>query len=250
MAKWIEDLYINDRISSNSFGDFEVLYINGSRDVGVRFLETGTVVRGLQKGNVKRGCVSDYMVPTVEGVGYVGAGGKGGSKSKAYSYWHSMLERCYSEVYHKTRPTYIGCTVCSEWLNFTTFNIWFNVHYKEGYHLDKDLLVQGNKLYSPNTCKFIPPKINSLICDNESVRGECFAGVSKRKKKGTQDFNGLYNSSAHGVYLGRFTDEDLAFSHYKEFKGLLYQSYAQYYFELGYIDDETRDALYNREVFR
>ena len=35
---------------------------------------------------------------------------------KYYAAWKNMLERCYSKKFLESRPTYIGTSVCSEWL--------------------------------------------------------------------------------------------------------------------------------------
>lgn len=80
-----------------------------------------------------------------------------------YSKWQGMLKRCYSPNYHKTRPTYIGCSVCPEWRYFSKFRLWMENQKWEGMELDKDLLVKDNQVYSPNTCCFIPQAINSLF---------------------------------------------------------------------------------------
>ena len=40
---------------------------------------------------------------------------------KVYSKWNHMIYRCYNEEYHKTQPTYIGCTVCDRWLILSNF---------------------------------------------------------------------------------------------------------------------------------
>ena len=85
--------------------------------------------------------------------------------TKPYNTWSSMLTRCYSENYHKLQPTYIGCSVCEEWHNFDVFCEWFAQNYKDGYQLDKDLLQQGNKMYSPKTCVFLTQRINSLLIE-------------------------------------------------------------------------------------
>lgn len=250
MAQWINNLNVGDIVDSNNFGKMEVIYINGSRDVGVRFINTDTIVSNLQKGNVVRGTVSDFMVRTVNGIGYLGSNIKV-TKSGAYDAWHSMLERCYSELYHITRPTYRDCTVSEEWQNFTNFKKWYDDNYITGYHLDKDLLKFGNKLYSPNTCCFIPQQINSLIKDSSNNRGDCPLGVSKRKKKGTNMFNGLYNVSCGtgkkggSIYIGRFTCPYKAFEAYKEFKEFLLYNYGEYYFERGLINEQVYKALTN-----
>ena len=78
-----------------------------------------------------------------------------------YARWQSMIMRCHSKKYHVKNPTYIGCTVIAEWLVFSVFKEWMEGYQWEGLSLDKDLLVQGNKVYSPETCLFISHYDNS-----------------------------------------------------------------------------------------
>lgn len=80
-----------------------------------------------------------------------------------YRKWEHMLERCYSSSLHKKRPSYIGCSVCPEWLYFSKFRFWMERQKWEGLELDKDILVKGNQVYSPDTCCFIPAAINCLF---------------------------------------------------------------------------------------
>jgi hypothetical protein len=85
-------------------------------------------------------------------------------RTKEYIAWDAMLQRCYDPKLHKRHPSYKDCIVCEEWLNFQNFAEWFNNNYIEGCQLDKDLLVKDNKLYSPETCCFVPQEVNlSLI---------------------------------------------------------------------------------------
>jgi hypothetical protein len=80
-----------------------------------------------------------------------------------YIRWKQMLRRCYASEWHKRYPTYIGCSVCPEWLYFSKFRLWMQNQKWEELELDKDLLVKGNKVYGPDTCCFIPGAINSLF---------------------------------------------------------------------------------------
>lgn len=91
-----------------------------------------------------------------------------GKKSKVYGVWQGMLQRCYDVKLHKRYPTYIGCSVCEEWLYFQNFAEWFEENYKEGLQLDKDLRVRGNKIYSPETCCFVTNKVNNLFHINKT----------------------------------------------------------------------------------
>ena len=47
-------------------------------------------------------------------------------KCKYYTVWESMLKRCYSKKSLESYPTYIGTSVCSEWLYAAEFKKWMD----------------------------------------------------------------------------------------------------------------------------
>lgn len=151
---------------------------------------------------------------SVRGKGLKGNGiaGVNGKPTKPYSTWTAMLQRCYCPKYLSTRPTYVGCSVCSAWLFFPTFNAWFDSHYVEGWALDKDLLVSENKIYSPETCSFVPQSINSLFNDHGRARGEYPIGVYLFKPTGK--FKAQLNISGKVKHLGYFNTADEAHQAY------------------------------------
>lgn len=152
--------------SSNNYGDFKVLKYVNSHTVHVEFIVSGYKTTS-SANSVKAGVVRDKLHPITYGVGFVGDGPYRGAikrvKTKAYSTWHHMLERCYDPRYHKKYPTYAGVTTCKEWYNFQSFAEWFNINYKDGLHLDKDINQKGvkDKIYSPETCVFVSGAENS-----------------------------------------------------------------------------------------
>ena len=87
-------------------------------------------------------------------------------KTPQYVKCFSMFNRCYDERVHEKQPKYIGCEVSKEFWNFQNFAQWYDKKiYQCSYplELDKDLLIEGNKIYSPSTCCFIPKEINIVI---------------------------------------------------------------------------------------
>jgi len=94
-----------------------------------------------------------------------------------YQTWKDMLIRCYSPRENKRSPTYIGCTVCDEWLIFSNFKKWMELKDFKGKRLDKDLKVSGNKIYSSNTCMFVTCAINNLLTNHAAKRGQYPQGV-------------------------------------------------------------------------
>jgi hypothetical protein len=108
----------------------------------------------------------DYKVQGVGVCDIEGGSSKGRTTYKtslSYKKWAGMLERCYSKKWHAKSPTYIGCYVAKEWHLYSAFKEWFDKNYIDGFQLDKDFLVRGNKAYSKYTCCFLPRDINAIM---------------------------------------------------------------------------------------
>lgn len=93
-----------------------------------------------------------------------------------YNVWDKMLKRCYSKSSLKSKPSYVGCKVCEEWLTFSNFKAWMEGKDWEDRELDKDILGNG-KIYSPETCIFITPRLNRFLTNSKSSRGDYRIGV-------------------------------------------------------------------------
>lgn len=110
--------------------------------------------------------------------------GLDGKKAKAHTVWYNMLSRAYNPKYQAKQPTYIGCSVTDEWLEYQEFAGWFENHEysNRGYELDKDLLLPSNKIYAPDRCVFVPRQLNSLLTDSGAARGQYLQGVYFNKR--------------------------------------------------------------------
>jgi hypothetical protein len=122
-----------------------------------------------------------------------------------YSVWMNMLERCYGSRYQARCPTYRGCSVCTEWITFTNFKSWMEVRDWKGMQLDKDFLVIGNKVYSPDTCIFVTHSLNKLMNSRENARGDCSLGVTYNKALGKYVVQ--VNESRKRIFLGSFKSD-------------------------------------------
>ena len=91
--------------------------------------------------------------------------------------WRNLLYRCYDKRRHVKRPTYRGCTVCDEWLTFSNFKAWMERQDWQGKHLDKDILVPGNRIYSPEMCVFVEARVNTFLLDCGRSKGKWPTGV-------------------------------------------------------------------------
>lgn len=190
--------------------------------------------------------------------GYVGEGKykhqENGKQTEISKKWHSMLIRCYDDKFHKKHPTYIGCEVYEGWLNFQNFAKWYEENYyevkDEKMHLDKDVLVKGNKMYSPQTCVFLPNRINNLFLKNNKIRGKYPIGVCYHKRKSGNDCLRVNCSlnTGKGKLLGCFplNEPFRAFTVYKNFKENYIKQVADEYKDL--IPKELYEAMYRYEV--
>jgi len=165
---------------------------------------------------------------------------------KSYIQWKNMLQRCYSKKYHEMHPTYIGCTVCNEWLFFSNFKEWYDFNYRNGYQLDKDILFNGNKIYSPNTCVFVPREINSLFVKSDSTRGVYPIGVYYNKAM--KIFVAQITIDNKAKCIGRYPTPEEAFNAYKIAKETNVHTMAFNYFNLGKIGLNVYNAMINYTV--
>lgn len=155
---------------------------------------------------------ANYVVEKFETIGYID--GKRKRKliwfCRYYRTWRNMLERCYSARYQECWPTYNGCTVTDEWLTFSNFRAWMEKQNWEGKQLDKDLLIEGNKVYGPDTCVFVSPMVNNFIIDSGAARGKWLIGVNwhKDRKKFQSSCSNPFTKKREN--LGLFTCEQQA----------------------------------------
>lgn len=132
--------------------------------------------------------------------------------------WDSIMQRSYSEAFHKKNPTYINCSVHPDWRSFMGFRAWMMTQDWEGKQLDKDILISGNKTYGPDTAVFVTPQTNSFILEKGSSRGKYPIGVTwhKRQQKYVSQIGDM---SGKPKTLGYFdTPEDAHLRWYEEKK--------------------------------
>ena len=224
--KYLNDISYKDCVGvvckSKSSGDFKILKYNNSENVEVQFTNTG-FEKSVQLVQVKSGSVKDRYLPSVYGVGILGTKyphSVNGRTTKEYKLWCHMLERCYSDTYQKKKPTYEGCEVSDNFKSFEYFYEWCHEQIgfsNEGWHLDKDLLVKGNKVYNEYSCVFLPVEINSLLVKRESSRGKHPIGVYWCKK-GKAFKAQISKNKGKQKHLGLFKTEIEAFNAYKQAK--------------------------------
>ena len=235
---------------SKSSGDFKVLKYNNAKDVEIRFLKTGyEATVGL--GHIKIGNVKDPYAPSVHGVGVTG------TKylitvddviTKEYDLWHNMLQRCYNGAFKKKRPTYEGCEASENFKSYEYFYEWCNKQIgfgNQGWQLDKDLLVKGNKVYSESTCVFLPQEINSLLVKSNTSRGEYLIGVCWDKAKNAFKAQ-VRKNKGKSEHLGYFNTEIEAFNAYKTAKESFIKEQAEKW--KSQIDIRAYNALMSYEV--
>ena len=180
---------LGEKHITNEGYEVEIISYTNKNNVDILFND-GTILKNKTYRNVKIGSIKNPFHNSIYGICYLGVGiykSKVGNKNTVeYRYWKSMCDRCYSEKHQEKQPTYKDVSVCEEWHNFQVFAQWFEENWKphmEGWHLDKDILVKGNKIYSPETCCFLPVQINSLLVKRNSERGDYPIGVQKRGKR-------------------------------------------------------------------
>lgn len=131
-------------------------------------------------------------------------------RTKAGALWEGINFRCkYGGRYQEKHPSYFGCTN-----DFASFNSFVDFcHSQYGYlkkddrgrtwHIDKDLLVFGNKSYSESTCIFAPHKANNVFTFRKDG-GLYPLGVTRCATTGK--FKANIHAGGRSRAIGRFED--------------------------------------------
>lgn len=180
---------VGDVFQLNGGGSCTVIEYLSWDKIRIRHNDSHCHEMTVQASHLRRGGIRNPYQPSVYGVGFVGVGPHLASESRVqtpeYNTWSGMMQRSYDPKLHARHPSYKGVSVCSEWHNFQNFAGWMKAQknaYREGFHLDKDLTIIDNKVYSPCACSFVPARINSLVTDRSAARGSLPVGVVFKKR--------------------------------------------------------------------
>jgi hypothetical protein len=240
-------------MGKNEFGSvIKIIRYKDCTDLDILFTEYDWVYKNARYDYFENGHIKCPYERRTMNIGYLGEGdykfNADDKYDKRYGAWQHMLIRCYSSKYHEKKPTYIGCSVCDEWHNYQNFAKWYDENYYEIKNemmcLDKDILVKGNKVYSPETCVFVPQIINSLFTNCRNKRGNLPIGVTKdgnnyRVRVG----NPLENKR---VDVGHRNNTNDAFALYKTAKENIIKLVAEFYKK--YIPNILYNAMYRYEI--
>ena len=166
-----------------------------------------------------------------------------------YGLWKKIHNRSYNPEENYKTLSYIGCSVADVWFDYQELaNFWHMDEYrKDGWHLDKDILVKGNKVYSPDTCVFVPPRINGLFCKSLASRGDLPIGVGKSSEGSLKPYTvRCKNAEGKATFLGTFHNPLEGFPIYKQFKESVIKDVANEY--RSQISDKLYNALLNYKI--
>lgn len=157
---------------------------------------------------------------------------------KSYNVWFSMLRRVYGVKELARNPTYVDCSVDKRWLKYSEFIRFHDKYYIEGYALDKDILVPGNKKYGPDTCAYVPQAINKLFTNRSRFRGKYPLGIFRKGNRLIVQMAG--RATRHVASFG-LDEVDAAIDCYNKAKAEQVKAVAREYKEV--IDRRVYKAL-------
>lgn len=241
-ANYIEDEAI---VEKDGYLCVPMDFTDDKRGYKVVILDDHLTELEVQIGNYRKGNFTNPNTPRVQGVGYYGQGKYvskiGDVHTTEYADWRSMMLRCYSGRY----PSYEGVSVCQEWHNFQKFAEWANKNgICENKSLDKDLVVKGSKIYSPETCSYVPKEVNGFI--KRERFNDLPLGVDIVKRSDGILFRSQGSFENEVEFYGVFSTPEEAFLKYKKRKEEIAKILAERY--KSSLDERAYLALKNYTV--
>lgn len=252
---------VNERIGVEKLNNqgclMKVIAYKNSENVLVEFQDKYKYKTNCIWGNFIKGSVKNLYYPTVYGVGITGnkypTKDDNGKDAKEYKAWASMLHRSYILKYKENFPTYKDVICCEEWLYYPNFYEW--MHTQENFEklmelkdiqVDKDILIKGNKIYSPKTCCLVPNSVNGLFIKSNATRGGLPIGVTYKTRDHVYEVQCRLNGKE--TYLGRTRTPEEGFLIYKEYKESYIKKIAQEEYDKGNIIKKCYEAMMNYQV--
>ena len=231
---------------TNNYGDVEVTEYIDSHNITVKFLNTGAI-KNTTASALTTGILKDSEVHDTHKYGVMDipkSVGRGGRCDPLYKKWNGMMQRCYNPKNKTNNPTYEACTSSETFRHFSKFKSWYYSQIgceQEGWHLDKDILIKGNKVYSEDTCCIVPPEINIALTNNKSVRGSFPQGVIYNSTK--TRYRARIQRGYKWESLGTYDTPEEAFYAYKPVKEAYIKSLVEKWKDK--IDPRVYESLMN-----
>lgn len=204
----------------------------------------------------RTGEIRNPYYPNVFGVGITGnkySARIKGKDTEEYKAWHGLIQRCFDSKLKEKYKTYQDVTCCDEWLLFENFYEWLHEqeNFKEWYKgnrwgIDKDILIKGNKYYSPETCCLVPHNVNCLFLKSDKSRGDLPIGVTAIESGFVARCHNPINNQRD--YIGYYDSPERAFQAYKKYKENLIKQIAQLEYNKGNITEKCYNAMMNYQV--
>ena len=234
----------------------KIIEYNNNRDIIVEFQDEYKSKIHATYQHFKDGSIKNPYYPNVYDIGITGDKYPryiNSKNIKEYDVWSGIIQRSFDNKFKEDNPAYQDVTCCKEWLLYDNFYEW--LHSQENFDkwlngnkwaVDKDILVKGNKIYSPNTCCLVSKDVNTLFTKRDNYRGDFPIGV----KKSRDSFIARCMNPITGEhkYLGIYDTPIKAFYAYKEYKENLIKKIAEIEFSNGNITKKCYDSMINYKV--
>lgn len=167
----------------------------------------------------------------------------------AYSTWKDCLRRTHGDIAGKKNLAhYMESTFDACWKYFSDFREWASDKFVEGYQLDKDILFEGNMHYGPQTCCFVPSKINTCFRPNlktselgQGIRVKVLRSGNLRYEVFANDF-----LTGRNVYLGLHQDIKYAQALTKAYREVYLGDILDYLEHIKFKDQRVILAIQNK----
>lgn len=256
----IKNSKYNERINEENHNNqgclMKIVEYDNNKNVVVEFQDEYKTKLHTTYDAFKKGIAKNPYYPSVYKVGMLGIkypSKINGKNTKEYTAWKNMLKRCFDEITKIKYPTYKDVICCNEWLYFENFYEWLHSQpnfdkWLDGdkWAVDKDILIKGNKIYSPETCCLVPQNVNKLFLKKENARGDLPIGVARNRNGFRAECK---NPLKNNVYISTtYSTLENAFNTYKAYKEDIIKQVAQIEYTVGNITKKCYEAMMNYKV--